>query len=158
MPSFTSQTQGLELLCHKTFLSERTGAVEKKPKFPPFLTRSHPLDITTSCTCSPFPKTPRPIPIALGINSLACAKGYAVFAEGIGLLELLRSLPIKPATGMYPEWVGRSSTADQQVGKKWTTSFLRDREALCWHSHVLVEEWRSVFCLQGFFSPTSRLL
>lgn len=48
------------------------------------------------------------------------------------MLELLRSLPIKPAMGKYPEQVGNSSTADQQwKKKKWTTSFLRVREAIC---------------------------
>lgn len=48
-----------------------------------------------------FP-TPRLIPIALGTNSHDCAKGYVLFAERIGLLELLRPLPTKPATGKYP--------------------------------------------------------
>lgn len=102
MPSFSSQTQALESFYHKTFLSETTGAVRKKPRFPPFLHQASPIRHHHLLHMFPLPEIPRPIPIALGTNSHDCAKGYVLFAERIGLLELLRPLPTKPATGKYP--------------------------------------------------------
>lgn len=65
----------------------------------------------------PTPKDPQANPNCSG-DQHACAKEYALFAEGIGLLELLRPLPIKPDTGKYPGWIGSSSTAHQQWGKR----------------------------------------
>lgn len=105
-----------------------------------------------------FP-TPRPIPIALGTNSHDCAKGYVLFAERIGLLELLRPLPTKPATGKYPGcvWVVLAQLISSGK-KKWTISFLKDREVLYAGTAIFwLRNGREFSAFNIFFFPTGRL-